>query len=136
MVEKATSALFELRPPSKEAARILLAMIKADPDPNVLRSDQIGPADPEGAAITLQPILRALGPDAREFIPDIIGLLHSRGVFHRERACKLLAEIGSNAMDAVPELRRATSDEFPPVAKVAAEALAFIESGKEPDWLI
>ncbi|HVS38891.1 MAG TPA: HEAT repeat domain-containing protein [Gemmataceae bacterium] len=134
VVNKAMDALFEIKPPSKEAARTLLAMIKADPDPNSLPDTAIGKR-PELASITLQRILRSLGPDAREFIPDVIELLHSHGVFHRMRACKLLGEMGSNAREAVPELRRSLSDAFPPVAKLAAEALRCIESGREPHWM-
>jgi hypothetical protein len=128
-VDKAMDALYKIEPPSKEAASILLAMVEADPKPNEGHEEL---ACPEYAAITLWPILRALGPDAREFIPRITKLLHSPGVFQRMRACRLLREMGKNGTDAIPALTEALNDEFPPVGKEAADALRHIDPEGNP----
>src|SRR5258708_34052865 len=63
---KAESALFEIAPPSKEAARRLLAQGQADPDPNSLPNTPVEEASPQGPAITLQPARRALVPERKE----------------------------------------------------------------------
>jgi HEAT repeat protein len=124
---KAMSALYELAPSSKEAARILLDIIKADPNPNVMENTPLGEASPNKAALALGQILQSLGPDAREFLPELISLLSDRGVFHRERACRLLGEMGSNSRDAVPALKKALSDEYSGVREEAAKALKQID---------
>jgi HEAT repeat protein len=124
---KAIDALFEIAPPSKEAARLLLALVQADPDPNILPNTPLDEACPETASYALMLVLEALGPDAKEFIPAITELLKSQGVFHRIRACRILGEMGGNAREAIPALRQALSDEFPPIRKEAADALDKIE---------
>jgi HEAT repeat protein len=123
---KAMEALYEIAPRSKEAARLLLDFIKADPDPNVLRNIRTGEASPNMATISLGAILKALGSDAIEFLPDLIALLGDQGCFHRVRACRLLGEMGPNARDAIPALKKAVSDEFSPVRDEAANALKLI----------
>jgi HEAT repeat protein len=129
--EKGIDALYEIAPPSKEAARLLLAMVQADPNPNILPNTPADEACPETASYALMLVLEALGPNAKEFIPAITGLLQSQGVFHRIRACRLLGELGGNAREAIPALRKALSDEFPPIRKEASDALDKIE----PEWL-
>ncbi|MBL8795944.1 MAG: HEAT repeat domain-containing protein [Planctomycetia bacterium] len=127
VARKAINALQVLAPRSPEAVRLLLAMIKADPTPNVLQNTPTGEPSPELAAIALASILRALGPDAREFIPALTELLQDPGVFHRIRACRLLGAMGANAQEAVPALIQALSDEFPAVRDEAAMALKQID---------
>jgi HEAT repeat protein len=126
---KAMSAVYALAPRSPEAVRLLLVVIKEDPNPNVLPNFPTGEAHPELAAITLRPILHALGADAKEFIPALTELLRDPGVFHRLRACRLLEEMGPNAREAIPALTRALSDEFPPIREAAARALKQIDPG-------
>jgi HEAT repeat protein len=73
--------------------------------------------------------LPELGTRGKPLIPDVVPLLRAKKPFHRENAVELLAAIGPDARDALPDLKKlAESDPRPNIRKLAAEAIKKIEA--------
>jgi HEAT repeat protein len=127
--KQALDALFYIHPKSPEVIPPLIAMIRMQSNEDTLQTETPkDEATPMRAYLTLQRILRGMGPNSRHATHDLIELLQSPGSWKRLWAADLLKEIGPDAKEAVPALRQALKTEkYGGAHKAAAEALEAID---------
>ena len=84
------------------------------------------------AARSAAVVIRLLGPAARDAVPDLIAALSRHPTPDvQERVAETLAQLGNDARDALPALRRELGDENPDVRLCAAIALLRIADADE-----
>src|SRR5207249_1007109 len=113
-------------------ADVALAMIAIDPDggnPAFKWIRGVLGRNGDDDAFELAERLPELGAKAKPLVPEMVKLLSSKTPYFRENAVAVLAAIGPEAKEALPELKKlAEAETRANIRKLAAEAIKKIEA--------
>ena len=128
--KKAIPTLEQFLDDEERQVHAALTMLAIDPDSKVAR-EWISKAFKKIPSMDAHDLVDALEDrpaEAKLLIPDLIGLLNAKHTYYRSHAASVLGNLGADAKDALPSLKKvAESDPLPDVRETAREAIKKIE---------